>query len=184
MPKKIRRVVTGHNSKGKAVVLMDGDAPNVKVRPGTGLVSTLLWVTDTAPAKLSDTDMADREIGITPPIHGTILRILEIPAGAHRTPEQLAAIRAARANEAAHAPSNLQLDLTSRHPGMHRTESVDYALVLSGEVYMLLDDESETHLNTGDVVIMQGTYHAWSNRSDQPCRIAFILVGADVPWKT
>ncbi len=184
MPKKIRRVVTGHNSKGKAVVLMDGDAPNVKVRPGTGLVSTLLWVTDTAPAKLSDKDTADREIGITPPIHGTILRILEIPAGANRTPEQMAAIRAARANEAAQAPSNLQLDLTSRHPGMHRTESVDYALVLSGEVSMLLDDDSETHLKTGDVVIMQGTYHAWSNRSDQPCTIAFILVGAEVPWKT
>ena len=93
------------------------------------------------------------------------------------------AIHAARANEAAQAPSNLQLDLTSRHPGMHRTESVDYALVMSGEITMLLDDDSETHLTAGDVVIMQGTYHAWANRGDQPCTIAFILVGAEVPWK-
>ncbi len=180
----IRRVVTGHNKAGKAVVVTDGAAPNVKVRPGTGLISTLLWVTDTAPAKLADEeDFAAREIGITPPLNGTILRMLEIPGGANRTPEQLAAIQAARANEAAHAPANLQLDLTSRHPGMHRTESVDYALVMSGEIVMLLDDDSETHLKAGDVVIMQGTYHAWANRSDKPCTIAFILVGAEVPWK-
>ena len=184
MTTKIRRVVTGHNKAGKAVVLMDGDAPNVKIRPGTGLISTLLWVTDSTPAKLSDgIDCADRDIGITPPLSGSILRMLEIPGGANRTAEQLAEIRAARANEAAHAPSNLQLDLTSRHPGMHRTESIDYALSMSGEIFMLLDDDSETHLTAGDVVVMQGTYHAWVNRSDKPCAIAFILIGAEVPWK-
>lgn len=182
MGQKIRRVVTGHNADGKATVLMDSAAPNVKVRPGTGLVSTLLWVTETTPTRESASDTADREIGITPPQGGTIFRMLEIPAGANRTAEDLAAIRSARANEAVHAGAGLQHDLMSRHPGMHRTESIDYALVMSGEVVMLLDDESETPLAAGDVVIMQGTYHAWANRSHKPCTIAFILVGAEVPW--
>ena len=76
----------------------------------------------------------------------------------------------------------LERDPNARHSGMHRTESIDYALILDGEIDMLLDD-SETHLKTGDIVIMQGTYHAWANRTNKTCMMAFILVGATVPWK-
>ena len=183
MAKKIRRVVTGHDKNGKAVVLLDGDAPNARARPATGLVSTLLWVTDTTPAELSDTDNADREIGITPPLSGSILRILEIPPESGRSAEQDAAIAAEmRRSQAAGEQAGLQRNLAARHHGMHRTESVDYALVLSGEIDMLLDD-SETHLTAGDVVVMQGTYHSWANRGREPCMMAFILIGANVPWK-
>jgi oxalate decarboxylase/phosphoglucose isomerase-like protein (cupin superfamily) len=65
-----------------------------------------------------------------------------------------------------------------RHPGMHRTSTIDYAMVLSGEIDMLLDD-SEIHLTAGNVVVQQATNHAWVNRGDAPCRIAFVLVDAD-----
>jgi uncharacterized cupin superfamily protein len=67
------------------------------------------------------------------------------------------------------------------HPGMHRTHSIDYALILDGEIDMMLDD-SEVHCKAGDVVIQNGTDHAWVNRSGKPCRIAFILIGAEAPW--
>jgi hypothetical protein len=183
MPQKIRRVVTGHDKAGKAVILMDGDAPNVRVRPATGLVSTLLWVTDETPYSESAKDEADREIGITPPLNGSILRILEIPPESTRTAAENEAIAAEmRRAEAAGEQAGLQRDLNARHHGMHRTESIDYALILKGKITMLLDD-SETDLKEGDVVIMQGTYHAWANRSKEPCMMAFILIGAKVPWK-
>ena len=67
-----------------------------------------------------------------------------------------------------------------RHPLMHRTQSLDFAIVLSGEIYLVLDD-SETLLKAGDVVIQCATNHAWSNRSDKPCRMAFVMVGAESP---
>jgi mannose-6-phosphate isomerase-like protein (cupin superfamily) len=128
-------------------------------------------------------DEADREIGITPPLNGSILRILEIPPESSRTAEQTAAIAAEmRRSEAAGEQQGLQRNLNARHHGMHRTESIDYALILKGEITMLLDD-SETHLKEGDVVIMQGTYHSWANRGKEPCMMAFILIGAKVPWK-
>ena len=182
MPQKIRRVVTGHDKTGKAVILMDGEAKNARVRPATGLVSTLLWVTDETPYKESAKDNADREIGITPPLNGSILRILEIPPESSRSAEETAAVLAARREEAASAQPGLQRAPDARHPGMHRTESIDYALILKGKITMLLDD-SETDLKEGDVVIMQGTYHSWANRSKEPCMMAFILIGATVPWK-
>src|SRR5690348_7970398 len=131
MPQKIRRVVTGHDKTGKAVVIMDGDAPNVRVRPATGLVSTLLWVTDETPYTESAKDEADREIGITPPLTGSILRILEIPPETSRSAADNAAIVAEmRRSEAAKEQQGLQRDLNARHHGMHRTESIDYALIL------------------------------------------------------
>jgi uncharacterized cupin superfamily protein len=68
----------------------------------------------------------------------------------------------------------------ARHAAKHRTRSIDYAVVLTGEIDMLLDD-SEVHLKPGDVVIQQGTNHAWSNRGDAPCLMAFVLIGANRP---
>jgi hypothetical protein len=180
MPRPIRRVVTGHDKNGKAVMIMDSAAPNARVRPN-GLVSTLMWVTDKTPYSEKSTDEGNRETGITPPLEGTIFRILEIPPESTRTADQAHASHAVAAN-ADGSENGLQRDLNARHSGMHRTESIDYALVLEGEIDMLLDD-SETHLKAGDIVIMQGTYHAWANRTDKTCMMAFILVGATVPWK-
>jgi len=164
--KPVRRIVTGHRD-GKAVVIYDGAAPNQKLRQASGLVSTLLWVTDETPADISGTaDRAARDIGVPPPTNGSIFRVVDFP------PEQGARSREAILREMGVADRG-----AARHHGMHRTRSVDYAVVLEGEIDMLLDD-SEVHLKAGDVLVQQGTNHAWVNRGTQPCRIAFVLIDA------
>ena len=164
--KPVRRVVTGHRD-GKAVALFDSAAPNQKLRQASGLVSTLLWVTDESPADISDTaDRAAREIGVPPPPEGTILRVVDFP------PES-----GARSREAVLKEMGVADHGGARHAAMHRTRSVDYAIVIEGTIDMLLDD-SEVHLEAGDVLVQQGTNHAWVNRGQLSCRIAFVLIDA------
>ena len=140
-----RRIVTGHDAQGRAVIVHDGAAQNVKRRP-SGLVSTLLWTTDESPANVSrKDDRAAREVGIPPPERGSIFRVVDFPPGAKGE--------------------------------MHRTRSIDYAVVIEGEIDMLLPD-GEVHLRAGDVLVQQATDHAWENRSKANCRIAFILIDA------
>ena len=174
MKNPVRRVVTGHDDHGKAVVLIDAPAPNVRVRPVGGFVSSLLWVTDETPADISGhADRADRTIAVAPPPGGSIFRIVDFPpVGAETaTIDNEALVREMGAT--LHSPDGRP----ARHPFMHRTRSVDYAVILSGEIDMLLDD-SEVHLRAGDVVVQQGTNHAWVNNGSEPCRIAFILIDA------
>ena len=164
--KPVRRVVTGHRD-GKAVVLYDSAAPNQKLRQASGLVSTLIWVTDETPADISGSaDRAAREIAVPPPPNGSIFRVVDFP------PE-----KAPRSRESILAEMGVRDHGSARHPGMHRTRSVDYAIVVEGEIDMLLD-ESEVHLAAGDVLVQQGTNHAWVNRGARPCRIAFVLIDA------
>jgi mannose-6-phosphate isomerase-like protein (cupin superfamily) len=164
--KPVRRIVTGH-CDGRAVVLYDGAAPNQKLREASGLVSTLLWVTDETPADIGgSTDKSLREIGVPPPPGGSIFRIVDFP------PEGTSRSREAILKEMGVADHG-----GARHAAMHRTRSVDYAVVLEGEIDMLLDD-SEVHLRAGDVLVQQGTNHAWVNRGAQPCRMAFVLIDA------
>ena len=164
--KPVRRVVTGHRD-GKAVVIYDSAAPNQKLRAASGVVSTLIWVTDESPADIGGSaDRAAREIGVPPPARGTVFRVVDFP------PEQ-----GARSREAILREMGVAEHAAARHHGMHRTRSVDYALVLEGEIDMLLDD-SEVHLRAGDVLVQQGTNHAWVNRGAVPCRMAFVLIDA------
>lgn len=173
MAAPIRRVVTGKDSTGKAIILSDSIAANVQTREGSTTASTLLWVTDATPAVLTgNADSANRQIGIPPPDGGTVFRIVEFGPDKHATAD--AATLHARLREMGVAPEGAQAQ-NPRHPGMHRTRTIDYALVLSGEIDMLLDD-SEVHVKAGDVVIQRGTNHAWVNRGDTPCLIAFVLV--------
>ena len=174
MSKGIRRVVTTHDRDGKAVVLFDGDAPNVKVRKVGGFVSTLMWVLDALPARHSSAkDFADVTIGTAPPPNGAVFRIVDFPpvqveldAEAHR-----------RMTEEMGLAHGHQAGPPPRHAFMHRTKSGDFGIVLSGEIDMLLDD-SEVHVKAGDVVVQQGTNHAWVNRGTETCRIAFVLIDA------
>lgn len=174
MNSEIRRVVTSHDEQGKAIVLLDGAAPNVKVRQTTGIVSTVLWATDSTPPDISgNADAAERDMGVAPPPGGSIFRIVEFP------PEK------DTESDASQEEVLKEMGLTSsgetggkpQHAHMHRTKSIDYAVVMSGEIDMLLDD-SEVHLKAGDVVVQRGTNHAWANRGDGPCRIAFVLIDA------
>jgi mannose-6-phosphate isomerase-like protein (cupin superfamily) len=173
MPTSVRRVVTGHDASGKAIVLMDGDAPNQKLRQ-TGIVSTLLWITDETPADISGSaDRAARETGVPPPPNGSILRVVDFPPESAAPKADSAAILKEMGVAATSAPV--------RHAHMHRTRSVDYAIVLAGEIDMLLDD-SEVHLKAGDILVQQGTNHAWVNRGSEVCRIAFVLIdGKEAP---
>lgn len=161
-----RRVVTGHRN-GKGTVLFDGPAPNRKLRKASGLVSTLLWVTDESPADISAlADRGEREIGVAPPPLGSVFRLVEFPPDRHGV-----------SRDAVLREMGLTGQGDSRHAGMHKTRSVDYAVVMDGEIDMILDD-GEVHLAAGDVLVQQGTDHAWVNRGARPCRIAFVLIDA------
>ncbi|HEY1288536.1 MAG TPA: cupin domain-containing protein [Burkholderiales bacterium] len=161
-----RRVVTGHRD-GKGAVLYDGPAPNRKLRKASGLVSTLVWATDESPADISGlADRAERDIGVAPPPLGSVFRVVEFPPG-----------QKASSREAVLKEMGLTHQSNSGHPGMHKTRSVDYAVVMEGEIDMILDD-GEVHLAAGDVLVQQGTDHAWVNRGERACRIAFVLIDA------
>jgi len=172
----VRRVVTTIDKNDKAVVLLDGPNPHKKVRPHAQTVSRVLWVTDQTPADLSGAaDRAAVDIGIMPPRGGTVFRIVEFPPETAEMRNLDPSTMHASLGDG--APKR---GLPPRHPAMHRTRTVDYAIVMSGEIDMLLDD-SEIHLKAGDVLVQQGTNHAWVNRGKEPCRIAFILVDAKEP---
>ena len=173
MPKRRRRVVTGHDAKGRAVVLMDGEAPHsFFLEKAGGLQLTELWETRSSPADNSGAkDAADHDRRIEPAEGGTVFRIIEYPPDSVRlkalTPDSFFAEMGAQAADPAHR----------RHPGMHRTHTLDYCVVLSGEIYAMLD-EGEVLLRAGDCLVQRGTRHAWSNRTEGPCVIAFVLVAA------
>lgn len=175
MAASIRRIVTGKNADGMAIVATDGMAGNVHQRPETGVTNTLLWVTDRSPAALSDSsDAGGRKVGVVPPANGTIFRIVEFAPEKSLKTDYETRLRVVRSLGL--RPEGPSRD-HPRDPGMHRTATLDYAVILSGEIEMLLDD-GEIHLKAGDTIVQRGTNHAWVNRGDQPCRIAFVLVDA------
>jgi quercetin dioxygenase-like cupin family protein len=174
----IRRVVTGHDKNGKAIVISDGPAPAVKITPlRPGHKSTDVWKTKGDPIVLTH-DEADPTGGPRhmPAPQETLLRISEIAPEPEAfrtiTPDQAKQFFASAGHE-----SSSTFARNKRHPFMHRTETFDYAVVLEGEITMLLD-EDEVQLKAGDVVIQRGTNHAWSNRSGKPVRMLYVLMGA------
>jgi hypothetical protein len=172
MPGKVRRIVTGVNAAGRSCILSDTLLPRAEVAPGE-LVRAGLWITESAPASNKGTNdpVPDGVITRTPPAHrgGTVIRITDIPPDTRR---------AFDADELRRRGCKTTPDRSRRHPGFHATDTVDYAICLEGEVWAVLD-EDETLMRPGDVLIQRGTYHAWSNRGDRPCRMLFILIDAD-----
>ena len=173
MVKKIRRVVTGHDARGKSVIVSDGPSPHVLLIPGrTDFGLTNLWVTDGSPGiDEGNADAAARPVVLEPPAGGTIFRVVEFP------PDKAAADFDRKTAFSSMGADHAMDPDASRHPGMHKTDTVDYAIVLSGEIWALMD-EGETRLEAGDCLVQRGTNHAWSNRSDQPCLVVFVLVSA------
>jgi mannose-6-phosphate isomerase-like protein (cupin superfamily) len=176
MPKPIRRVVTGHDAAGRSVFIMDKPAPHVYSRSPGSAVVTELWETRAMPAdNRGNAEVTDRPFRLAPPRNGTVFRIIEYPPDRQR----LAALERQRAGADDGSGHGAAFDRSSpRHPGFHKTSSVDYAIVLSGEIYALMD-EGEVLLRAGDVLIQRGTNHAWSNRSEEPAHLAFVLVDAE-----
>ena len=144
MALQIRRVVTGHDASGRAVVKIDEVAKNlVSSRPGA--TTCVVWTTESFPVdNTGEEDAGLCKTGTTLD-NGTVFRILELAPG-----------------------------VTPRN---HRTDSIDYAVVMSGEVDMELDDAT-VHLKAGDVLVQRGTIHNWVNRGTEPCVIAFVLIAA------
>jgi mannose-6-phosphate isomerase-like protein (cupin superfamily) len=171
----IRRVVTGLDAGNKAIALFDGRLTLSVGR--TGNAAANIWITDTSPPGFSfKDDSAAKPIGLSPPDNGTVIRVVEFP------PLDPAAEAKMDSNfmmkvVGDHAPAR---GLPVKHPLMHRTRTVDYAVILSGEIDMMLD-EAVVHVKAGDVVIQQATNHAWINHGKEPCRILFVLMDSKQP---
>jgi hypothetical protein len=174
--KPVRRIVTAQNQSGKSIILSDGPAPNSASPPGVPqLVNTVLWVTNCCPASnrgSEDASPKGRRLGIEPPSHGSIFRIVDFP------PDQVFEGIDVRNMMEEIGGAHVVDRGNPRHAMFHKTNTVDYALVLEGEIWAMLD-EGETLMRAGDVLIQRGTNHSWSNRSGENCRIAFILVDAE-----
>ena len=171
----VRRVVTGLDANDKAIALFDGVLP---LSPGkSGNPAANLWITDSSPPGFSPKeDNATKPIGLSPPDNGTVIRVVEFPplgsdAEAKMDPNLMMKV------VGDHAPAR---GLPVKHPLMHRTRTVDYAIIMSGEMDMMLDD-AVVHVKAGDVVIQQATNHAWINRSAEPCRVIFVLMDSQKP---
>ena len=145
MALRVRRVVTGHDSQGRAVATIDEVSQNLRsARPGA--TACVVWTSQGFPVdNTGTTDDGLRKTGTTLD-NGTVFRILELQ------------------------PDNI--------PRVHRTDSLDYAVIMSGEIDMELETGDITHLKAGDVVVQRGTVHNWINRGPEPCVIAFVLIAA------
>jgi mannose-6-phosphate isomerase-like protein (cupin superfamily) len=170
---KVRRVYTGHDARGRSIIVEDGIARNVKEMASMpGLALTDLWETGGPLASnAGNADAAKRPVHLEPPKGGTILRIVEFPPDkAWR--DNADAMAAFESIGAGHAK-----DAGSSDPMMHKTATVDYIIVIKGEMHAIVDT-GEVLLRPGDVFIQRGTNHSWSVRGDEPCIIAAILVSA------
>jgi quercetin dioxygenase-like cupin family protein len=153
MALEVRRIVTGHDSQGKAVVATDERLAGTGAAGRTGISRVDVWSTDKMPIDNSDAAAELQRKGFVVRHnyvgsgHGNVVRITEFAPGAPKF--------------------------------MHRTETLDYAILLSGECDLELDDGKSVHLKQGDIVVQRGTMHAWVNNGSAPCVFAFILIDAD-----
>jgi len=172
MPGKVRRIVTAVNEAGRSYICSDTRLPTADVAPGEP-VRAGVWITESAPASNEGThdpvpDGVITRIG-PPDRGGTVIRIVDILPDrvAPRDPREFPA-----------RGGHTTPDRSAKHPGFHMTDTVDYAVCLEGEIWAVLDEE-ETLMQAGDVLVQRGTYHAWSNRSDGPTRMLFVLIDAE-----
>ena len=170
---RVRRVLTGHDTQGRSRFIADDLAQNVKEMASMpGLALTDLWETASAPARNEGhADAASRPVRLEPPKNGSILRIVEFPPdSAWRSNAD--GREAFKSIGAGHAQ-----DRASADPMMHRTSTVDYIIVLKGEMHAVLE-KGETLLRAGDILVQRGTNHSWSVRGNEPCIVAAVLVNA------
>ena len=156
---------------------MDGPAPSVHSRGTGATASTEFWVTNAHAGGQFRQRRSDGHAS-----RGACRRRRTARSSAwsstRRIRQRVAALRAPDASHDAKSEGYVRDFKNARHPGFHKTDSIDYAIVLSGEIYALMD-EGEVLLKAGDVLIQRGTSHAWSNRTEQPCCVAFVLIDAE-----
>ena len=169
---RVRRVVTENGPNGNSRIQSDGPSPATKTlaeRPG--FRSDNVWRTVSGPTLVTATDTILEHTGVMPPQGGTVLRVIDFPPRPTDPEERR---RQASASLRALFP-DAQHEATHAKPGMHLTQTIDYAIVLQGTITAVLD-EDETDLNAGDILIQRATNHAWENRTENTTRVAFVLV--------
>lgn len=174
MRQALRRIVTGHGKNGQSVITLDDLVPNVmEVKGWPGLFISDLWVTGEMPINnMGETDQGARSIRHDPTPNGSIFRVVEFPPESKTSSIDT---QAAFAHMGSHNKPRAQD--SAKHASMHKTNSIDYLVVASGEMWMVME-EGEILLRTGDCIVQRGTNHAWVNKSDKPCVLVAILIDA------
>lgn len=177
-PPPLRRVITGLDASGRSAFLEDGPPP-VATKPALpGLRYSHAWATGRGPAPVDDPDRSPEVRGMMPPPGGSLLNIVDFPPEPKDSLERQRALLAMKegiGKMGVNPEPGVRRYPDGPHPAMHRTDTIDYAMVLCGEIYAILENEQKL-LKAGDVLIQRGTSHAWSNRSDDYCRVAFVLL--------
>lgn len=172
----VRRVVTGHNSDGKAMVASDSkvDAVTAEIAPGWefhrlwGADETLVFPDDGSPPSFPS---------YFPPVGGFRFGMFTVPPESETTLENIDFNKALIEME--EKLPGMAAHMEPDHPGMHTTDTIDFEYVISGEVWLELDNGKEVQLKAGDTVVQNGTRHAWRNKSSEPCRMVVCLIGAN-----
>jgi hypothetical protein len=175
--KTFRRIVTGHDANGKAIIISDAPPIHTQLIGGPGGPTFFeVWNTRETPALIDQQSGEPEENGLVlaPPKKGTRIRVIEFPPEGDEirkltTADAQAKFKSMGSEEASKSKAG------APHPLMHRTQTVDYGIVLEGEITLIVD-LGETIIRAGDVVIQRGTNHAWANRSGKICRMAFVLI--------
>jgi len=172
----MRRVVTGHDEEGKSIVVLDGPPAKSIGEDIGGLFE--LWNTDGNLINTKDRiDRADDEILLSPPKNGSKFRYFQINPTPEGVPMDVLQNMAADAFEKIGA-SHHRID-TSKHPAMHKTDTIDYIILLEGDVTLILDKE-EVDIKPHDVVVQRGTNHAWVNNGNNPALLIAVLIDSDL----
>jgi hypothetical protein len=170
--KPVRRIVTIDGDDDRSLAVHDGPSPDVRIDPARpGFASTRIWVTSSSPVRIDKaTETLHLLHRLEPPARGSVCRIVTIPPDASWR-GKVGAAEVAAYFAAMGSPGASTYSPRAPHPYMQTTRTLDFCLILEGEVTLILDTE-DVQLSAGDTVVQRGTNHAWSNRSDRPCRIA------------
>ena len=172
-----RRIVTGHNADGKAIILSDTSPERTYMIGGPkGAKFHEVWNTIQSPALIDNSQVEPEETSLVlaPPKGGTRIRVIDFPAEGEEI-RNLTKDEANKHFKSMGGEDASKASQNSPHPLMHRTQTLDYGIVLEGELTLIVD-QGETTIKAGDIVIQRGTNHAWANRSGKVCRMAFILI--------
>ena len=172
----MRRIITGHNQHGKSIITLDGPPARSIGEDVGGLFE--VWNTDGSDIISTDEiDRADEDILLSPPSGGTKFRYFQINPLPKGVPDAMMQEIAADAFEKIGAAHH-RVD-TKKHPAMHKTETIDYIILLQGDVTLILDEE-EIDLKPFDVVVQRGTNHAWVNNGSEPALLIAVLIDSNI----
>lgn len=177
---KFKRIVTGHDVDGKAIVISSGPPDRSQLIGGPGGPTFIeVWHTSETPALIHSVPNEPDEVGLVlpPPKNGTRVRVIDFPPEGEEFRKLMAKDTAAQF-KAMGSEKTTSVKEAPPHPLMHKTKTVDYGIVLEGEITLVLDKD-EIIIQAGDIVIQNGTNHAWANRSGKNCRMVFVLIDGE-----